>query len=160
MLEDVLGPSERQVVQRRDDVADLESELRRGRIRQGGAGDADVEGAVLSLQGDVEGPQIRREDVPRATHVAHWARSADRHPAKFRSVIDKTKVLSDRRMTQYAALKMIQRRGLEAGIHTPVCCHGFRATGITISLTNGGTLEKAPPQRISNRELSRLVAVG
>ena len=46
-------------------------------------------------------------------------------------------------MTRYAALKMIQRRARKAGVNTPVCCHSFRATGITNYLTNGGTLEKA-----------------
>jgi integrase/recombinase XerD len=30
-----------------------------------------------------------------------------------------------------------------AGIATRIGCHTFRATGITIYLTNGGTLEKA-----------------
>lgn len=61
----------------------------------------------------------------------------------FRSAIGKTKTLSTKRMTRHAALKMIQRRALEAGVNTPVCCHSFRATGITNYLTNGGTLEKA-----------------
>ena len=61
----------------------------------------------------------------------------------FRSAVGKSKVLSDRRMTRHAALKMIQRRALEAGVNTPVCCHSFRATGITNYLSKGGTLEKA-----------------
>ena len=38
---------------------------------------------------------------------------------------------------------MVQRRALEAGIATAVCCHSFRATGITNYLLNKGTLEKA-----------------
>ena len=46
-------------------------------------------------------------------------------------------------MTRYAALKMVQRRARKAGILTPICCHSFRATGITNYLENGGTLEKA-----------------
>jgi hypothetical protein len=45
---------------------------------------------------------------------------------------------------------MIQRRAREAEVNTPVCCHGFRATGITNSLTNGGTLKKA--QRMACHE--------
>jgi hypothetical protein len=32
---------------------------------------------------------------------------------------------------------------ISTGIATPIGCHTFRATGITIYLTNGGTLEKA-----------------
>ena len=35
------------------------------------------------------------------------------------------------------------RRAQAAGIATQIGCHTFRATGITIYLTNGGTLEKA-----------------
>jgi integrase/recombinase XerD len=71
----------------------------------------------------------------------------------FRSAVGKTKVLSEQRMTRYAALKMIQRRAREAGINTPVCCHSFRATGITNYLTNGGTLEKA--QRMACHESAK-----
>jgi integrase/recombinase XerD len=38
---------------------------------------------------------------------------------------------------------MIRRRALAAGISAPVCCHSFRATGITVYLENNGTLETA-----------------
>lgn len=38
---------------------------------------------------------------------------------------------------------MIQRRARQAGIRTRINCHTFRATGITIYLSNGGVLEKA-----------------
>ena len=61
----------------------------------------------------------------------------------FRSAIGKTKQLSEQRMSRHAALKMIQRRAKKAGILTAVCCHSFRATGITNYLEHGGTLEKA-----------------
>jgi site-specific recombinase XerD len=39
--------------------------------------------------------------------------------------------------------ELIRRRARQAGIRTPIGCHSFRATGITIYLQNGGTLEKA-----------------
>src|SRR5947209_14240132 len=38
---------------------------------------------------------------------------------------------------------MVRRRAKAAGIETAIGCHTFRATGITVYLTNGGTLEKA-----------------
>ena len=38
---------------------------------------------------------------------------------------------------------MIQRRAKAAGIETRIGTHTFRATGITIYLLNGRTLEKA-----------------
>jgi site-specific recombinase XerD len=66
-----------------------------------------------------------------------------KHEPIFRAAIGKTKQLGPKRMSRHAALKMIQRRAKNAGILTPICCHSFRATGITNYLENGGTLEKA-----------------
>jgi site-specific recombinase XerD len=61
----------------------------------------------------------------------------------FRASNGKTKVLSDRPFERRDALKMVQRRAKRAGIKTQIGNHTFRATGITIYLTNGGDLEKA-----------------
>ena len=66
-----------------------------------------------------------------------------KHEPIFRAAIGKTKQLGPKRMSRHAALKMIQRRAKNAGILTPICCHSFRATGITNYLENDGTLEKA-----------------
>lgn len=47
-------------------------------------------------------------------------------------------------MTRMDALRMIKRQALKAGLDPArICCHTFRATGITAYLSNGGTLEKA-----------------
>jgi site-specific recombinase XerD len=51
--------------------------------------------------------------------------------------------LSDQAMDQSAAWRMIRRRAVAAGIHTPIGNHTFRATGITAYLSNGGALEHA-----------------
>jgi integrase/recombinase XerD len=48
---------------------------------------------------------------------------------------------------------MIRRRARDAGLDTDVCCHTFRATGITAYLENGGTLENA--QAMAARESPR-----
>ena len=40
--------------------------------------------------------------------------------------------------------RMIRRRAAAAGIDADMCCHTFRATGLTNFLANGGTLENAP----------------
>ena len=53
----------------------------------------------------------------------------------------KTGVLSERPFDRKDAFAMVQARA--AGIATKIGCHTFRATGITIYLTNGGDLEKA-----------------
>jgi integrase/recombinase XerD len=61
----------------------------------------------------------------------------------FRTAVRRTKVLTERRMTQSDAWRMVQRRAADAGIPTAVCNHTFRATGITVYLDNGGSLENA-----------------
>jgi integrase len=38
---------------------------------------------------------------------------------------------------------MIKRDCLRAGLSETICCHTFRATGITTYLQNGGTIENA-----------------
>jgi integrase len=45
---------------------------------------------------------------------------------------------------------MIKRRARVAGLSPEVCCHTFRATGITAYLEAGGTIEKA--QQIAAHE--------
>ena len=48
---------------------------------------------------------------------------------------------------------MIKRRGKAAGLREDICCHTFRATGITAYLDNGGTIETA--QQIAAHESPR-----
>jgi site-specific recombinase XerD len=61
----------------------------------------------------------------------------------FRASNGKTGALSDRPLDREDAFHMVRRRARRAGIETKIGCHTFRATGITIYLTNGGDLEKA-----------------
>lgn len=57
-------------------------------------------------------------------------------------------------MSRMDVLRMIKRRGLGAGINSDrICCHTFRATGITAYLENGGTIEHA--QTIAAHESPR-----
>jgi integrase/recombinase XerD len=67
----------------------------------------------------------------------------DREGALFRTTVRRTKVMTERRMTQSDAWRMLQRRARDAGIPTAVCNHTFRATDITAYLDNGGSLENA-----------------
>ena len=60
----------------------------------------------------------------------------------FRTISPR-KRLSLRRMDRVDVYRMIQRRAQAVGIETRVCCHTFRATGITAYLENGGLLEHA-----------------
>jgi site-specific recombinase XerD len=61
----------------------------------------------------------------------------------FRASNGKTGILSERPFDRKDAFAMVQRRAMAAGIRTKIGCHTFRATRITIYLTNGGDLEKA-----------------
>lgn len=70
----------------------------------------------------------------------------------FRTIGPK-KALSSNRLSRTDSLRMIKRRALAAGLSTRICCHTWRATGITAYLTNGGTLEQA--MRIASHESAR-----
>ena len=61
----------------------------------------------------------------------------------FRSARGRTGELTETAMHRIDAYRMIRRRARDAGIDAEICCHTFRATGITAYLENGGTLENA-----------------
>jgi site-specific recombinase XerD len=67
----------------------------------------------------------------------------DKKGPLFRATNGKAGILSARPLDREDAFHMIRRRAAKAGIETKIGCHTFRATGITIYLTNGGDLEKA-----------------
>ena len=77
----------------------------------------------------------------------------DKSSPLFRTAAGKTGTLTDRRMNRTDALRMIWRRAGAAGIATALGCHSFRATGITVYLTNGGLLEHA--QQMAAHESAR-----
>jgi len=61
----------------------------------------------------------------------------------FRSARGRTDGLTENAMSRIHVWQMIQRRAREGGLNGDICCHTFRATGITAYLDNGGTLENA-----------------
>jgi site-specific recombinase XerD len=61
----------------------------------------------------------------------------------FRSANRRTGQLTVNPLRSADAWAMVRRRATAAGIETAIGCHTFRATGITVYLTNGGTLEQA-----------------
>ena len=70
----------------------------------------------------------------------------------FRS-LDSHRQLTDRRFNRQRALDMVKRRARQAGLDSTLCCHSFRASGITAYLENGGTIENA--QQIATHESPR-----
>jgi integrase len=79
--------------------------------------------------------------------------AGDKKSPLFRTTVGKTRRLTDSAMSRSDALRMIKRRASAAGLSEKVCCHTFRATGITAYLQNGGTIEKA--QAIAAHESPR-----
>jgi len=77
----------------------------------------------------------------------------DKKTPLFRSTRANTKQLTANGLNRTDALRMIKRRALAAGLPVAVCCHTFRATGITAYLENGGTIENA--QAIAAHESPR-----
>ena len=75
-----------------------------------------------------------------------------KHEPLFRTM-DRNRILTSDRMDRREVLAMIKRRARQAQFGDEICCHTFRATGITTYLLNGGTLEKA--QQIANHESPR-----
>jgi site-specific recombinase XerD len=86
-------------------------------------------------------------------YIAAAGIAEDRKGPLFRTTLGKTRKLTDQAMSRSDVLRMIKRRAGEAGLSTRVCCHTFRATGITAYLENGGTLEHA--QAIAAHESPR-----
>jgi site-specific recombinase XerD len=80
------------------------------------------------------------------------AAPAEKDAPLFRT-IDLAGLLTGRRMTRNDALRMIKRRARKVGLPAEICCHTFRATGITAYLENGGTIENA--QAIAAHESPR-----
>jgi integrase len=71
-------------------------------------------------------------------------RAGDPDTPLFRTIDRSTKRLSANALTRNDALRMVKRRAAAAGLPAAaVCCHTWRATGITAYLENGGQLEHA-----------------
>ena len=61
----------------------------------------------------------------------------------FRSAVGKTGRLTDQALNRHNSFHMVKRRAKSASVSPRICNHTFRATGITVYLSNKGTLEKA-----------------
>ena len=70
--------------------------------------------------------------------------SDERKSPLFQSIPGRGAVVSSDRMSRTDVLRMVKRRAQAMGISAErICCHTFRATGITAYLENGGTIENA-----------------
>jgi site-specific recombinase XerD len=71
----------------------------------------------------------------------------------FLTAFGRTGKLTDSPLSRHDALRTVKRRAKAAGLSHKICCHTFRATGITAYLENGGTVEGA--QSIAAHESPR-----
>ena len=88
-------------------------------------------------EGSAGPPQ--RDRVPRSLphRFQHRGREED---TLFRTAIGKVDAISSSRMSRTDILRMTKRRAIIAGISADrICCHTFRATGLTAYLENGGS---------------------
>src|SRR6266436_301964 len=65
----------------------------------------------------------------------------------FPSFAKNRETLDWRRLDRRSVLKLVEKRAKASGILKRVCCHSFRATGVTEYMNSGGTIEIA--QRIA-----------
>jgi integrase/recombinase XerD len=61
----------------------------------------------------------------------------------FRTTNPVQSQLSDRRLDRHNAYLMVRKYAIKAGLKEKVGCHSWRATGITVFLSNKGSLETA-----------------
>jgi site-specific recombinase XerD len=93
---------------------------------------------------------LAREYLDAYTKAAGIA--GERDAPLFRTLGRRGRLTADR-LGRREALAMVKRRAVAAGLGDRVCCHSFRATGITVYLQNGGTVEKA--QQLAAHESPR-----
>ena len=65
----------------------------------------------------------------------------------FPSFAKNRETLNWRRLNRRSVLKLVEKRAKATGILKKVCCHSFRATGVTEYMNSSGTIEIA--QRIA-----------
>ena len=78
--------------------------------------------------------------------------AGERNAPLFRT-LDRRGSLTGNRLDRREALAMVKRRARDAGLGDQICNHSFRATGITVYLQNGGTIERA--QQLAAHESPR-----
>ncbi len=85
-------------------------------------------------------------------YIAAAGLQAQRDTPLFRTISSRRE-LTENRMDRNDALRMIKRRAKRLGLPHRICCHTFRATGITEFMRAGGSLESA--QKMASHASSR-----
>ena len=73
----------------------------------------------------------------------------DKATPLFRSTAGRSRLLTEKGLDRRNVYQMIRRKSVAAGVTVDgICCHSFRATGITLYMENGGRLDEA--QKLAN----------
>ena len=96
------------------------------------------------------------EELVDAYLAAAGLGAGNRKTALFRAISPK-RALTDSRLRTNNALDMVKRRARQAGLPLSLCCHSFRATGLTSMIANGATREDA--QRIAGHASANTTAL-
>jgi integrase/recombinase XerD len=62
----------------------------------------------------------------------------------FHSFGKNRETIALRRLDRRSVLKLVEKRAKASGILKGVCCHSFRATGVTEYMNSGGTVRRPP----------------
>lgn len=89
-----------------------------------------------------EVPAHHRAEELVDAYIAAAGIAGDRKSPLFRT-LDRHRQLTSNRVYANDVLRMVKRYARKAGLSDRICCHTFRATGITVYLSSGGTLERA-----------------
>jgi integrase len=79
-------------------------------------------------------------------YVAEYLEKAGFQPNALLFQTFRKKKPTGRAMSRSEAYRMIRCRAIDTGVFALVCCHSFRATGITVYFENRGLLR--PPRRL------------
>lgn len=83
------------------------------------------------------------------SHLQERGLPLEKSSPLFRSIPRRGRQLTDKGMDRRDVYRMIRRRALAARVAVEgICCHSFRATGITLYMENGGHLDEA--QKLAN----------
>jgi integrase/recombinase XerD len=105
-----------------------------------------------ALVGRLHEKDGKRHEMPAQAYLDAYLEAAKIVEAKktlfFRGA-GRSGDLTESPMHRIDVYRMIRRRTAAAGIDADMCCHTFRATGLTNFLANGGTLENAQAMAIT-----------
>jgi integrase len=109
----------------------------------------------------------RHHQMPCHHRLAEWLDAyieaagigGDRRGPLFRTAEGRTGRLTEQAMAQPEVYRMIGRCAEVVGVATQICCHSWRARGITAYLENGGRLDHAQAMAMAGHASARTTKI-